>query len=114
MTMDEMGVSGEQLGCGIRIERKTDSMEDQQIEAEGRLEEMDDVGFRRLYGTEWALLDEEEEEVAYALKSDAEDLGEYVGQHIWLSGFLVEGFPVEAGEPGYISVMEIEEAYYSE
>jgi hypothetical protein len=114
MTMDEMGVSGEQLGCGIRIERKTDNMEDQQIEAEGRLEEMDDVGFRRLYGTEWALLDEEEEEVAYALKSDAEDLGEYVGQHIWLSGFLVEGFPVEAGEPGYISVMEIEEAYYSE
>jgi hypothetical protein len=60
------------------------------------------------------LLDEEEEEIAYALKSDAEDLGEYASQHVRLSGFLVEGFPVEAGEPGYISVMEIQEAYYSE
>jgi hypothetical protein len=89
-------------------------MEDQQVKAQGRLEGMDDVGFRRLYGTEWALLDEEEEEVAYALKSDAEDLGEYVGQHIRLSGFLVEGFPVEADEPGYISVTRIDEAYYSE
>jgi hypothetical protein len=90
-------------------------VEDQQAEAEGRLEEIDDTGFRRLYGTEWALLDEEEEEeVAYALKSDTEDLGEYAGQHVRLSGFPVEGFPVEAGEPGYISVMEIEEAYYSE
>jgi hypothetical protein len=90
-------------------------VEDQQVEAEGRLEEIDDTGFRRLYGTEWALLDEEEgEEVAYALKSDTEDLGEYAGEHVRLSGFLVEGFPVEAGEPGYISVMEIEEAYYSE
>ena len=89
-------------------------MEDQQVETEGRLEEIDDAGSRRLYGTEWALLDEEEEEVAYALKSDAEVLGEYAGQHFRLSGFLVEGFPVEAGEPGYISVMEIQEAYYSE
>jgi len=51
-------------------------MEDQQVEAEGRLEEMDDIGFRRL------------------------------------SGFLVEDFPVEAGEPGYISVTRIGEAYY--
>ena len=76
MAMDETGVSGEQLGCGIRLERKTGSMEDQQVEAEGRLEEMDDIGFRRL------------------------------------SGFLVEDFPVEAGEPGYISVTRIGEAYY--
>jgi len=89
-------------------------VEDQQVETEGRLEEIDDAGSRRLYGTEWALLDKEEEEVAYALKSDAEVLGEYAGQHVRLSGFLVEGFPVEAGEPGYISVMEIQEAYYSE
>jgi hypothetical protein len=89
-------------------------VEDQQVETEGRLEEIGDAGSRRLYGTEWALLDEEEEEVAYALKSDAEVLGEYAGQHVRLSGFLVEGFPVEAGEPGYISVMEIQEAYYSE
>jgi hypothetical protein len=89
-------------------------VEDQQVEAEGRLEEIDDAGFRRLYGTEWGLLDEEEEQVAYALKSDTEDLGEYAGQHVRLSGFLVEGFPIEAGEPGYITVMEIEEAYYSE
>ncbi len=88
-------------------------MEDQQVEAEGRLEEMD-VEFRQTYGTEWALLHEEEDEVAYALKSDAEDLEEYAGQHVRLSGFLVEGFPVEAGEPGYISVMQIEEAYYPE
>ena len=102
------------MGCRIRIERKTGSMDDQQVEAEGRLEEMDDVGFRRLYGTEWALLGEEEEEFAYALKSDAEALGEYVGQHVRLSGFLVEGFPVEADEPGYISVTRIDEAYYSE
>jgi hypothetical protein len=89
-------------------------VEDQQVETEGRLEEIDDAGSRRLSGTEWALLDEEEEEVAYALKSDAEVLGEYAGQHVRLSGFLVEGFPVEAGEPGYISVMETQEAYYSE
>lgn len=89
-------------------------MEDQQVEAEGRLEEITDAGFRRLYGPEWALLDEEEEQVAYALKSDTEDLGEYAGQHVRLSGFLVEGLPIEADEPGYISVMEIEEAYYSE
>ncbi len=89
-------------------------MEDQQVEAEGRLEEMDDVGFRRLYGTEWALLDEEEGEVVYALRSDTEELGEYAGQHIHLSGFLVEGFPVEADGPGYISVTRIGEAYYPE
>jgi hypothetical protein len=31
--MDETGISGEQLGCGIRIERKTGSMEHQQVEA---------------------------------------------------------------------------------
>jgi hypothetical protein len=89
-------------------------VEDQQVRAEGRLERTDDAGFRRLYGTEWALLDEVEEEVAYALKSDVEDLGEYAGQHVRLSGFLVEGFPIEAGEPGYISVTRIDEAYYSE
>jgi hypothetical protein len=92
MAMDETRVLGDSWG-GIRIERKTGSMEDQQVEAEGRLEEVDDVEFGQLYGTEWALLDEEEEEVAYALKSDAEDLGEYAGQHVRLSGFLVEGFP---------------------
>lgn len=112
MAMDETDISGEQLGYGIRIERKTGGMEDQQVEAEGRLEEIDDVGFRRLYGTEWALLDEEEEEVAYALKSDAEDLGEYVEQHVRVSGFLMEGFPAEPGAPGYISVTRIDEAYY--
>lgn len=105
---------GNGLGYGIRIERKEDNVEDQQIEAEGRLEEMDDVEFHRTYGTEWALLDEEEDEVTYALRSDVEDLGKYAGQHVRLSGFLVEGFPVGAGEPGYISVMEIEEAYYPE
>jgi hypothetical protein len=93
------------------FERKTDSMEDQQVEAEGRLDEVDDVEFGQLYGTEWALLDEEEEEVAYALKSDAEDLGEYAGQHVRLSGFLMEGFPAEPGAPGYISVTRIEEVY---
>jgi hypothetical protein len=114
MAMDETSVFGEQSGCGIRLERKTDSMEDQQVEAEGKLEEIDDVGFRRLHGTEWALLDEEEEEVAYALKSDAEELGEYVEQHVRLSGFPVEGFPAEPGAPGYISVTRIDEAYYSE
>ena len=101
------------MGVGPIQTKKVDGVEDQQVEAEGRLEEMDDVGFMRLYGTEWALLDEEEAEGAYALKSDTEDLGEYAGQHVRLSGFLVEGFPIEAGEPGYISVMEIEEAYYS-
>jgi hypothetical protein len=87
-------------------------VEDQQVEAEGRLEEMD-VDFRQTYGTEWALLDEEEDEVAYVLKSDAENLGEYAGQHVRISGFLVESFPAEVGDPGYISVMEIEEAFYS-
>lgn len=75
---------------------------------------MDDVGFRRRYGTEWALLDEREGEVVYALRSDTEELGEYAGQHVRLSGFLVEGFPVEADEPGYISVTLVGEAYYPE
>jgi hypothetical protein len=75
-------------------------VEDQQVGAEGRLERMDDVGFRRLYGTEWALVDEEAGVVSYALKSDTE--------------FLVEGFSAEAEDPGYISVMRIDEAYYSE
>ncbi len=60
------------------------------------------------------MLDEKEEEVTYALKSDTEDLGEYAGQHVRLSGFLVEGFPAEPGGPGYISVTSIDEAYYSE
>ncbi len=93
------------------IKRKTGSMEDQQVEAEGRLEEVDDVEHMRLYGTEWVLLDEEEEEVAYALQSDAENLGEYAGRHVRLSGFLVEGFPAEPGAPGYIGVTRIEEIY---
>jgi hypothetical protein len=75
---------------------------------------MDEAGFRRRYGTEWALLDEREGEVVYALKSDTEKLGEYVGQHVRLSGFLVEGFPVEVDEPGYISVTRVSEAYYPE
>ncbi len=89
-------------------------MEDQQVGAEGRLERMGDAGFRRLYGTEWALIDEEAGEVSYALKSDTEDLEEYVGQHLRLSGFLVEGLPADAEDPGYISVMRIDEAYHSE
>ncbi len=114
MAMDETGVFGERLRYGIRIERKASSVEDQQVEAEGRLEEMDDVGFRRRYGTEWALLDEREGEVIYALRSDTEELGEYAGQHVRLSGFLVEGFPVEVDEPGYISVTRVGEAYHAE
>lgn len=89
-------------------------MENQQVEAEGTLEQMDEAGFRRRYGTEWALLDEREGEVVYALRSDTEELGEYAGQHVRLCGFLVEGFPVEAGEPGYISVTRVGEAYYPE
>lgn len=55
MARDETGVSGAQSECGVHTEGKTGDMEDHQVEAEGRLEEMDDVGFRRLYGTEWAL-----------------------------------------------------------
>ena len=88
-------------------------MENQQVEVEGRLEQMDDTGFRRRYGTEWVLLDEKEGEVVYALRSDSKDLDEYAGQHVRLARFLVEGFPVEAGESGYISVTRISEAYYS-
>jgi len=86
-------------------------VEEQQVEAEGMLERVEDAEFRHTYGTEWALLDEDEEDVAYALRSDTEDLGAYAGQHVRVSGFLVEGYPVEAGEPGYITVLEIEEAY---
>lgn len=89
-------------------------MEDQQVEAEGRLEQLDDAGFRRRYGAEWALFDEQEGEISYALKSDTEELGEYVGQHVRLFGFLMEGFPAEAGDPGYISVTRIDEAYRPE
>jgi hypothetical protein len=88
-----------------------EALEEQQVEAEGRLEKIEDAEFRRTYGTEWALLDEDEEDVAYALRNDAEDLSAYAGQQVRLSGFLIEGFPIEAGEPGYISVTEIEEAY---
>ncbi len=89
-------------------------MEDQQVEAEGTLERMDNTGFRRRYGAEWALLDEQEGEVSYALKSDTEELDEYVGQHVRLFGFLVESFPAEVGHPGYISVTRIDEAYHPE
>jgi hypothetical protein len=100
---------------GVRVQISGgDLVEDQQVGAEGRLERMDDAGFRRLYGTEWALIDEEAGKVSYALKSDTEDLEEYVGQHPRLFGFLVEGFPAGAEDPGYISVMRIDEAYYSE
>ncbi|WP_156787605.1 hypothetical protein [Rubrobacter xylanophilus] len=52
--------------------------------------------------------------MSYALKSDAENLGEYVGQHVRLSGFLVEGFPVEPGEAGYLSVTRVHVAYHPE
>ena len=37
------------MGVGPIQTKKVDGVEDQQVEAEGRLEEMDDVGFRRLY-----------------------------------------------------------------
>lgn len=86
-------------------------MEDQQIQAEGTLKQTDDASFERRYGTAYALLDEGTSEVSYALKSDTEELGEYDGQHVRLSGYLVEGFPAEAGGPGYISVARIDEAY---
>jgi len=59
-------------------------------------------------------VDEESGEVSYALKSDAENLGEYVGQHVRLSGFLVEGFPVEPGDAGYLSVTRVHVAYHPE
>lgn len=36
------------------------------------------------------------------------------GQNVRLSGFLVEGFSVQAGEPGYISVTQVGEVYYPE
>jgi hypothetical protein len=75
---------------------------------------MDDAEFRQRFGAAYALLDEEEDKVSYALKSDAENLDKYVGQHVKLSGFLVEGYPAEAEDPGYISVMRIDEAYYSD
>ena len=91
------------MGVGSGIERKVGGVEDQQVEAEGRLEEVDDVGFRRLYGTEWALLDEEEEEVAYALKSDNEDLGVYVGQHVRLSGFWWRVSPSKRASPATLA-----------
>ncbi len=68
-------------------------MENQQVEVEGRLEQMDDTRFRRRYGTEWVLLDEKEGEVVYALRSDTKDLDEYADQHVRLAGFLVEGSP---------------------
>jgi hypothetical protein len=99
--------------AAVRGPRQVSRVEDQQVEAEGQLQEMD-VEFRRSHGTEWALIDEQSDEVSYALKSDTEDLGAYAGQHIRLSGFLIEGFPAEAGEPGYISVTRISEAYYPE
>jgi hypothetical protein len=82
-------------------------VDNQQKQAEGTLGQADDAGFRRRYGTTYVLLDEEGDEVSYALKSDTDDLGKSVGQHVLLSGFLVEGFPVEAGGLGYISVKRI-------
>ena len=45
-------------------------MEDQQVGAEGRLERMDDAEFKQRFGAAYALLDEEEDKVSYALKSD--------------------------------------------
>lgn len=83
-------------------------VENQQIQAEGTLGQTDDAGFRRRYGTTYVLL--EEGEVSYALKSDTEDLGEYAGQHVRLSGFPVEGFPAKAEGPGYISVTGVGQA----
>lgn len=83
-------------------------MEDQQVHARGRLKEME-TDFEQRYGTPWGLLDEGEDEISYALKSDTRDLGEYAGERVEVSGFLVEGFPIEAGGPGYISVVEVSE-----
>jgi hypothetical protein len=80
-------------------------VDNQQIQAEGTLEQTDDAGFRQRFGTTYVLLDEGG--VSYALKSDTEDLGKYAGQHVRLSGFPVEGFPVEAEGPGYISVTRV-------
>jgi hypothetical protein len=79
-------------------------VEGQQIRVEGTLKETDDVGVRRRYDTKYVLLDESEGGISYALKRDAEDLGRYAGRYVRLTGFPVEGFPVEAEEPGYISV----------
>ncbi|BBL81211.1 hypothetical protein RxyAA322_30650 [Rubrobacter xylanophilus] len=72
------------------------------------------MGFRRRFGTVYALVDEGSGEVSYALKSGAEDLGRYVGQHVRLSGYLVEGFPAEPGDAGCISVVRILVAYHPE
>jgi hypothetical protein len=89
-----------------RTERGVLFVEDQQIHAEGRLEEMG-TDFRQQYGTVYALV-EGEDDVTYALKSDTHDLGEYAGRVVRVSGFLVEGFPIEPGGPGYISAVRVE------
>lgn len=107
-------VAGNNRGTPDPDRTKVVSVEDQQVQAEGTLERTDDAGFSQRYGTAYVLLEEEGDEISYALKSDTEHLGEYVGQHVRLSGFLVEGFPVEPEEPGYISVARVVETYYPE
>jgi hypothetical protein len=84
-------------------------VDDQQIRAEGAPKETDGATFRRRHGAKkYALLDESEDRISYAPKSDAEDLGRYAGRYVRLSGFPVEGYPVEAKEPGYISVTRVD------
>lgn len=82
-------------------------MEEQQVEAGGRIERREEPEFLRQFGTPFALVDEIGGEVSYALKSDTEELEEYAGRSVRVRGFLVEGFPVEPGAPGYISVTEV-------
>jgi len=73
----------------------------QEVQIKGRLERVDAEFFG--YGS-YRLVDEQEDDTRYILRSSTLDLGEYVGLNVLAVGIPVEGHPPKEDDPEYLDV----------
>ena len=57
------------------------------------------------YGTH-ALLERDNDEILYVLRSDRVDLNQYIGETVWVRGRSIEGYPPNGG-PWYLQVESV-------
>lgn len=79
-------------------------MDSPKIQAEGRLERAG--GARYPYGSH-ALVPTGDRDIRFILRSDTIELRELEGQHVRVTGSLVEGHPPNEGDPKLLDVFAI-------
>lgn len=80
----------------------------EKISMEGRVEELGATAFQ--YGTHCLVsINDREDNSGYVLTSEDFSLSNVVGQNVRISGRLVEGYPLNEGEPKLLNVTEVSE-----